>query len=382
VPESCLQPVATLIIGPMDPVPAATLELVRGQARGSRWGLGNAPCTIGRVASNDVCLEGRSVSRQHARIVSRDGRFVIEDLGSRFGVLVGDERVTQRALAAGDLIRIGEVVLRFVEETRGSAAGSAERRDLLLSLLEAINATRVLDRVLERVLSAAMEITGAERGFLLLPGEDAPDGSRRVAGLEVRYSRNPHDSGPLSGDGGISSKILERALESDALLGVGNATEDESLESDTVASLELRAVVCAPLRGAPEADRSGSLLGALYVDNPRRATAFSPEALETVQALARHAALAIENAQLFESRERQVEQLRRGCEGEGPRAGAAELARRLRGPLEALDRHVARLEARPGDEAEIARQLSRIREAERQLQEIVEGLTESGSAGS
>jgi GAF domain-containing protein len=367
----------------MEPVPAATLELVRGQARGSRWGLGSAPCAIGRVAGNDVCLEGRSVSRQHARILPRDGGFVIEDLGSRFGVYVGDERVRERALVGGDLIRIGEVVLRFTEEARGAAREGAERRGLLLSLLEAVNSTRVLGRVLERVLSAVIEITGAERGFVLLPAGDASGSSRRIAGLEVRLSRNPHETGPLSGDGGISSKVLERALEADALLGVGDATEDESLESDTIASLELRAVVCAPLRGAPEAGRAGALLGALYVDNPRRATAFTPEALETVQALARHAALAIENAQLFESRERQLEQLRRARDHEGEaRLGAAGLASRLRGPLEQLDRHLARLEARPGGGAELAGELSRIREAERRLREIVAGLSESETPGS
>jgi len=367
----------------MEPVPAATLELVRGQARGSRWGLGSAPCTIGRVAGNDVCLEGRSVSRQHARILPRDGGFVIEDLGSRFGVYVGDERVRERALVPGDLIRIGEVVLRFSEEGPGAAPQGGERRGLLLSLLEAVNSTRVLDRVLERVLSAVMEITGAERGFVLLPGGDAPESSRRIAGLEVRLSRNPHETGPLSGDGGISSKILQRALESDALLGVGDATEDESLESDTVASLELRAVVCTPLRGAPETDRAGALLGALYVDNPRRATAFTPEALETVQALARHAALAIENAQLFESRGRQLERLRqvRGGAGEA-RVDPAGLARRLRGPLEQLDRHVARLEAGTGGGAELATGLSEIREAERQLRKIVEALAETETSGS
>jgi len=70
--------------------------------------------TIGREAGNDLVVDEDTVSSQHARLVSRDGAWWIEDLGSTNGTLVNDAQVDGvRALRSGDVIQMGRVQLRF-----------------------------------------------------------------------------------------------------------------------------------------------------------------------------------------------------------------------------------------------------------------------------
>ena len=63
--------------------------------------------TIGRGASNNATLVHPQVSRTHARIILRDGELVIEDLASTTGTFVNGQRVEQKPLREGDMIRIG-----------------------------------------------------------------------------------------------------------------------------------------------------------------------------------------------------------------------------------------------------------------------------------
>ena len=69
---------------------------------------------IGRDASCPIALTVTGVSRRHARIDIRDGRALLEDLGSKNGTWRNDERIaTAVELIDGDSIRIGIVRLTF-----------------------------------------------------------------------------------------------------------------------------------------------------------------------------------------------------------------------------------------------------------------------------
>jgi pSer/pThr/pTyr-binding forkhead associated (FHA) protein len=69
---------------------------------------------IGRGEDCDVSFEDSLVSRRHARIVLRGDAAVIEDLGSRNGVLVNGRRIDRpERLVDGDRVRIGAQDLVF-----------------------------------------------------------------------------------------------------------------------------------------------------------------------------------------------------------------------------------------------------------------------------
>ncbi|MFW6069351.1 MAG: FhaA domain-containing protein [Chloroflexota bacterium] len=89
---------------------------------------------IGRRMDNDVILDVATVSRQHAHIRWRHGRFIIFDVGSRGGVQLNGEPMTESVLAPGDLITLSEQVpLIYGEglESRQSLPNSNGAQDTL-----------------------------------------------------------------------------------------------------------------------------------------------------------------------------------------------------------------------------------------------------------
>jgi signal transduction histidine kinase len=108
---------------------------------------------------------------------------------------------------------------------------------------------------------------------------------------------------------GLSTSVVRRAVDRLETVATGNASQDPSLgDAHSVIAMSLRTIVCLPLP-SPRGERR--VLGALYVDNQASSAPFSSESLSVAEALARHAALAIENAQLFERERRTVAELRR-----------------------------------------------------------------------
>ncbi|MEM7313531.1 MAG: GGDEF domain-containing protein [Planctomycetota bacterium] len=78
------------------------------------WTLGSAESVLGRVSECDIQLEDDSASRKHAKVWRDEDGCFIADLGSTNGTFVNDERITQQRLEAGDRIRIGSHILKFL----------------------------------------------------------------------------------------------------------------------------------------------------------------------------------------------------------------------------------------------------------------------------
>ena len=70
--------------------------------------LGAQPLTLGRAPDNDIVLQSRFVSGRHARIEPVGHGHRIVDVGSRNGLLFAGRRITERELADGDVLRIGD----------------------------------------------------------------------------------------------------------------------------------------------------------------------------------------------------------------------------------------------------------------------------------
>jgi len=298
----------------------AVLEVVRGNVPEKIHFLRPRGYTVGRARYNDVSLTEPSISKNHARILHENGGFVIEDQGSLHGVYVNSARVQRGELAPGAQIQLGNVTLKFSPITGDGATEQIaelpwiEQQHLLLSLVQALNSTLVLSQVLEQVLDAVMQITRAERGFLLLV-EGSPDAARRpvVAGLSVHVGRRRGASLRPDEMTGLSTSVVRRAVETGETVATGNAVADPSLgQAQSIVLLDLRTIVCIPLRSPRGDDAEGvpRAVGAIYVDNQETSAPFSADSLKTVEALTRHAALAIENALLFERERERIEELR------------------------------------------------------------------------
>jgi hypothetical protein len=121
---------------------------------------------LGSRASNDVVLKGQGVSRRHARLIGAGDSWLIEDLGSRNGILVEGELTDVHVLAAGDELQLGMARLR-VEEVRDPWFSRALA---LLGDPEALG-ERFEDR---RVLAGVASAFALLLALVLLVGGDEP----------------------------------------------------------------------------------------------------------------------------------------------------------------------------------------------------------------
>ena len=80
---------------------------------------------VGRVQGNDLMLPKGNVSKHHARLLYRDGRFIVTDLKSTNGTYVNGRKIAQATIVReGDKIYVGDFILRV--DMGGAAAGSSE----------------------------------------------------------------------------------------------------------------------------------------------------------------------------------------------------------------------------------------------------------------
>ena len=93
----------------------ALLLVLRGPNTGARFLLDSAMTTTGRHPDSDIFLDDVTVSRKHALLVQREGRFWIEDQGSLNGTFLNRRRIDSAALDDGDELQIGKYRLVFLD---------------------------------------------------------------------------------------------------------------------------------------------------------------------------------------------------------------------------------------------------------------------------
>jgi hypothetical protein len=95
--------------------PALVVRSGGGRA-GEHFLLENEQTSVGRSPDCDVFLDDVTVSRRHALVVRRDGRFFIEDRGSLNGTFLNRRRIESGPLDDGDEVQIGKYRLTFLSQ--------------------------------------------------------------------------------------------------------------------------------------------------------------------------------------------------------------------------------------------------------------------------
>ena len=302
-------------------MPPASLLVLHPSGQRTQVSIDKLPFRIGRNTDNDLVLRDNRASRSHARIVAENGNYVIEDLNSRHGTWVNGQQVSRHVLHNSDRIDLGvreSYQLSFVLEagelnrildqfSSTSRADGIEANNLakLRSLMEVARALQnslSTNEVLTAVVDAALAVTSCERGFLLL---------RKDGELVVSVARDHAGKALDAGDLRVPTSVIKRALHSrrDLLSMSFDPTEEQGIRPETsVASLELRSVVCLPLvhirSGTSEETRMTSTaeatIGLLYMDSRLTSADLSSGNRELLQTLAIEASTILENARLLE----------------------------------------------------------------------------------
>jgi pSer/pThr/pTyr-binding forkhead associated (FHA) protein len=82
--------------------------------------------TIGRSLDNQLVINDLGVSRTHAKLQARGGRFMIRDQNSTSGTYVNGQRVRRKTLDSGDIISLAGIPMLYVEDSPGLSGTSWE----------------------------------------------------------------------------------------------------------------------------------------------------------------------------------------------------------------------------------------------------------------
>lgn len=179
----------------------------------------------------------------------------------------------------------------------------------LLDINRRINQAMTTKEVLRSALDAAIELTGCERGFLILADKTliskAPNAvSLPLVHLSISVSRNMDHEAAKSASRKFSRSIATRVITTGQPFVAIDAMNDGRLSAQaSVHALSLKSVLCVPVRTESE------VIGAIYLDTRLRALGFDQRDSEFVSAVADQVGIAILKAKLLEAASRQAETL-------------------------------------------------------------------------
>ncbi len=190
--------------------------------------------------------------------------------------------------AIQDVTRVSQSLLTL-EQSVGEQI-KLEQRQLgaLMNVGQMINSSLGLNRVLEEVMDSLIALMRAERGFLML---------RESSGeLSVRIARGIAHINLEEDAFKVSRTVVRRVVDSGEPVLTMNAQADPRFDAQlSVAAYQLRSILCVPLK------LKNNLIGVVYVDNRAHAGIFQENDLSLITGFVDQAAVAIENARLFEN---------------------------------------------------------------------------------
>ncbi len=187
-------------------------------------------------------------------------------------------------------------------ESIGRAVHEQEQERLQLQALaeigSVVNSSLDLTTVLNEVMDTIIKLTGAERGFLMLKND--------AGVLDFRIARNVDRETLQASAFEISRTIMDRVAQTGEPVVTTNAQEDPRFgKQESVVAFNLRSILCVPLK------MKGELTGVIYADNRVRTGLFNERDRDILAAFANQAAVAIENARLFENVKHSLDEVTR-----------------------------------------------------------------------
>ncbi len=270
--------------------------------------------SIGRSADNDVQVEDPSVPDSALHLLFDGTRYQLGSLGATFQV--NGKKRDNHVLATDDVIRVGGTELVFaredaapkrppltlasvtaLKESEATTDPDSHTRDMpgvvgrelvllrrLTAFSERLLGSTSRDELLESLLDEAIEVTRADKGFLIL---------RENGELRIKVARNITRENLIDAEERVSDSIVEKVARTRKPLIVSDALDDPEFKaSKSVVNLQLLSVMCVPLV------RNDELFGVLYVGNDRLVNRFEPKSLDMLTIFGAQALLLIQNALL------------------------------------------------------------------------------------
>ncbi|MGE5325780.1 MAG: SpoIIE family protein phosphatase [Deltaproteobacteria bacterium] len=275
------------------------------------------PFTLGRQSDNDLVLLDSRISRHHAQVIQNEEGYAIEDLGSRHGTYINNERITAATLLkTGDQVSLGvadgyqlsfmaeEVVLPQLLEKMGKVAETPAPQlrhlSLLLQMAQMLHRAPALEEVLTMLVDSAISLADAERGLLFIVEENNELRLSLARGHNGNYLKTERIEYSRSAIGRVMKSGREEVLLEEET--TGRAAHDTAIITGGV-----RGLVVVPLQKHAMMEMASEtivqtapdIVGVLYLDSRTRPTSLTGLDRQVLQTLAVEGATVIENARLF-----------------------------------------------------------------------------------
>lgn len=186
------------------------------------------------------------------------------------------------------------------EKTESRASGASDKHVRLIEINRHLSSSLKRDEVLRLAMDAAVELTGAERGFLILKRDLVQVDSELYVPIARNLDREQVGKSHLK----YSHSIAEQVIASgEPVVTVDALSDDRFRENASVHAMRLRSVISVPVR-SPR-----GVMGALYLDNRFQRGRFQEEDMGLLLAFADQVAIALINAQLVSELEERTRQL-------------------------------------------------------------------------
>ena len=262
--------------------------------RGASFSIHKRITSIGSGPENDIRLAAPNpLAPTHALLTFDGAVFALQTTERHLEVGVNGKARRAHKLAHGDRVALGGIELEFRVLDEPASAGPAgevlAHTELaayrkLQEFGERLAGRSDPSALLDALLDAVIELSGAQKGFLLLVEDGEP---------RVRVARNVHRENLDHAIAHLSDSIVAKVVREGRPVIVSDALSDaEFAQSASVVNLRLSSVMCVPLLD------KGTLLGLLYVGNDRVKDLFDQRALEVLTVFAGQASLLLANALL------------------------------------------------------------------------------------
>ncbi|MCB9640543.1 MAG: sigma 54-interacting transcriptional regulator [Myxococcales bacterium] len=246
--------------------------------------------TLGRGRQNDICVPDPLLAEEFAHIHFDGQHFTLSTLSRKDAFLVNGRSRKQTQLKHGDQLQMGSTDFSFrmfserpAQEPKALEPLEAYRKLYQFSKLLMLDHS--LDELLNALLDQVIEVTNAERGFIILLEGNIP---------KVAVGRNVQKESLADATKLYSDSIVEQVAREKKPLILSDALHDEKFKGSTsVVNLQLSSVMCVPMM------ERGRLLGVIYVGNSKITALFDRSSLELLMIFAAQASLIIQKALLI-----------------------------------------------------------------------------------
>lgn len=280
--------------------------------------------TLGRSSANELSYpDDIGLSRQHLAIAGRDGKWTVEDLGSKNGTLLNGARIEKpMPFGPGDRVSAGHLTIEFAgfgganqntvmfvenkEQFSNSATTVVASLGAVLgSPGDDLNKTTVMSMQgtpqMRALIDAGRELAGHRPLAELFPliMDLSTKAVRAGRGVLMTLDGDQLNVRAAHGEGfQISSTVRDRVLKGKDSLLIRDAQLDMALrEHMSIVEQKVRSMIAVPLQ------TNDRVIGLIYVDSPDAIREFTLEDLNLLTVMANIAAIRIEHARLNEIEE-------------------------------------------------------------------------------